>query len=108
MHKGGASGPISRTTSLARICGANSVAWPNHERIQSPVTISRRRSQGGINGCLRITKIQGMTADSFLSEKSLRPRLVDGSTSEVQSALLAACSKPALALALIETLRCDR
>lgn len=60
----GAGGPIARMTSSAGTCGARScvvcVDWLNYKRI------SRRGSQGDFDGCLRITKIQGMATESFL------------------------------------------
>jgi hypothetical protein len=59
-------------TSSAGTCGAWScsdpVDWARYERIYNPVAISRCRPQAGIDGCQRITKIQGMIAGGLASE----------------------------------------
>jgi hypothetical protein len=63
---------VARMTSSAGTCGArscsDSVDWASYERICNPDAISRRGSQAGIDGCLRITKIQGITVGRLASE----------------------------------------
>jgi hypothetical protein len=66
---------IVRMTNSAGTCRArscsDSVDWLSYERICNPVAISRRWSEACIDGCWRITKIQGMSASSFLEGKPL-------------------------------------
>jgi len=75
-NRGRTGGSIACMTSSASTCGARicseSVDWASYERICNLNAISRRRSQAGIDGCWRITKIQGRSAGTFLEGKLLR------------------------------------
>lgn len=76
-HGGGAGRTIARINSSARTCGvwscSGTVDWLSCKRIYNTVIISRRELEVGIDGCWRITKIQGIKAGSFLEGKLLRP-----------------------------------
>ena len=66
---------IVRTTNSActyrdRSC-SDSVDWLSYERICNPVAISRCWWEAGMDGFRKITKIQGMSAGSFLEGKLL-------------------------------------
>ena len=73
--RGVTEGIIVRMTNSAGTCRARScsdpVDWLSYERICNPVAISRRWLEACIDGCWRITKIQGMGASSFLEGKLL-------------------------------------